>query len=152
MIRKKYADYEDLKKAKGELDQLKQGQMTEVERLKSDLEKSRKESEGLSAQLKTLTLTALKNKVAVECGIPLKMADRLSGETEEDLRKDAEAMKPFFRTQGAVGGGGVPGGANGNAEAGDDKGAYGRKLAQSALKTVNHSKKQFFEKSKNLRK
>lgn len=39
---------------------------------------------------------AVESKVARELGIPEGMAGRLSGETEEEIRKDAEGMAPFF--------------------------------------------------------
>ena len=38
----------------------------------------------------------LKNKIAHEKGIPLELAGRLIGTTEEELTKDAESMAGFF--------------------------------------------------------
>lgn len=38
----------------------------------------------------------MKNRIAHEKGIPLELASRLIGNTEEELTKDAEAMSAFF--------------------------------------------------------
>ena len=41
---------------------------------------------------------ALKQRIAQEKGIPAEMAARLSGETEKDIRTDADAMAAMIRT------------------------------------------------------
>ena len=46
----------------------------------------------LQKQNKTLQTTALKQRIAREKGIPSEMADRLSGETEKDIRADADTI------------------------------------------------------------
>lgn len=51
---------------------------------------------GLQAQIKNYEARSVKTRIAHEVGIPFELADRLSGETEDDIRKDAEAMKPFL--------------------------------------------------------
>ncbi len=47
----------------------------------------------LEAQLKAATLKALRAQVAAEAGLPPKLAARLQGETEADLRRDAEDLR-----------------------------------------------------------
>lgn len=42
--------------------------------------------------------TALKQKIAKEKGIPLEFAARLSGETEADIKADADSMAGLLRT------------------------------------------------------
>lgn len=73
----------------------------------AEIEKLKKDIEGLNGQLteKTSGLSALeekvrgyerasvKNKVAREAGLPWELADRLTGETEEEIRKDAESLR-----------------------------------------------------------
>lgn len=46
----------------------------------------------LTAENKSVKLTALKNKIAHEKGIPYELASRLSGETEEEIGKDADML------------------------------------------------------------
>jgi len=88
-ITAKYADYDDLKGKVASLE-------TQVNTLtgeKADLEKKVKGHE----------TTSVKMRIAQELGIPSAMAERLAGETEEDIRKDAESMATIFKTaQGAA--------------------------------------------------
>lgn len=50
---------------------------------------------GLEAKVKNYETASVKSRIAHEVGIPYELASKLSGETEEDIRKDAEALKPF---------------------------------------------------------
>ena len=50
---------------------------------------------GLEAKVKNYETASVKSRIAHEVGIPYELANKLSGETEEDIRKDAEALKPF---------------------------------------------------------
>ncbi len=52
----------------------------------------------LQKQVKGYETAALKQRIAREKRIPFEMADRLSGETEEDLRKDADTLFQFIRS------------------------------------------------------
>jgi len=51
-----------------------------------------KERDDLTAKNKAYEIAALRVKAATEKGLPLELADRLRGETEEELLKDAEAL------------------------------------------------------------
>ena len=76
------------------------------------------EAELLEAQrrLKELELNELRTKAAAKYQLPLEMAERLRGETLEELEKDAEELKaliPEAKSQGKLnatvpGGGGQP--------------------------------------------
>ncbi len=50
---------------------------------------------GLEAKVKSYETASVKSRIAHEVGIPYELANKLSGETEEEIRKDAEALKPF---------------------------------------------------------
>lgn len=50
----------------------------------------------LTNQVKTHEVNALKVKIAHEKGIPHEMALRLSGETEADIRSDADAISKYL--------------------------------------------------------
>lgn len=52
----------------------------------------------LQKQIKGHETAALKQRIAREKGIPFEMADRLSGETEKDIRSDADVVAGILRT------------------------------------------------------
>lgn len=103
--RAKYADYDTLKKRAGEADSLER-QLTAVN---GELEKLRAEAKGnadrYAAQDKTVAelteraakaeKSLLRRKVAEEEKLPAALADRLTGDTEEELRKDAKALGQY---------------------------------------------------------
>ena len=87
--REKYADYESIKAENGTL--------------KNQVTTLTGEKEALEKQVKGHATAAVKMRIAQELNIPTSMADRLTGETEEDIRKDAETMANIFKTaQGAA--------------------------------------------------
>jgi len=47
--------------------------------------------------IKEYKIKNLKYRIANENGIPLELASKLTGETEEDLKKDAETLSSFIR-------------------------------------------------------
>ena len=62
----------------------------EVTKLKTDMAESAK-------KLKTYEMDALKLAIAQESGIPISERGRLTGETEEEIRKDAEKFSKVFK-------------------------------------------------------
>lgn len=52
----------------------------------------------LQNQVKGYETSALKARIAREKNIPYELADRLSGETEADIRKDADNLSQFIRS------------------------------------------------------
>lgn len=92
---------------KTEKEALRKNILSHVGDKDAEIEKLKKDIEGLNGQLteKTTGLSALeekvkgyerasvKNKIAREAGLPWELADRLTGETEEEIRKDAESLK-----------------------------------------------------------
>lgn len=60
--------------------------LSEHDKVVSDLTKRAMDAEG----------KLLRNRIAHEKGIPLELASRLIGDSEEELTKDAEAMSAFF--------------------------------------------------------
>lgn len=55
----------------------------------------------LNKQVKNYETSSVKQRIAHETGIPYELASRLNGETEEDIRKDAEAMAKFVNKKAA---------------------------------------------------
>ncbi len=60
-----------------------------------------KQNQTLQAQNRKYETDSVKRKVANELGLDWGLADRLTGETEEDIRKDAENLKSLLGTTGA---------------------------------------------------
>lgn len=82
-VAKQYADYEDLKKQNETLKQ----QLADSKTSAADADKRIAE---LTTQIKGFETDALKLKVAQEIGVPLSLRDRLQGNTEDEIREDAQ--------------------------------------------------------------
>ena len=63
----------------------KEAEMTELQKLTAQLEKA-------NAELKAAQLADMRRTAAVEAGLPLVFADRLKGETPEELAEDAKKI------------------------------------------------------------
>lgn len=50
----------------------------------------------LQAKVKGYETGSVKTRIAHETGIPFELAERLSGDTEEEIRKDAETLSKFI--------------------------------------------------------
>ena len=89
---KKYADYDDIKGKNAEY--LKR--IAELEKQQGDLTKKYEgyDSQILDLQNKCKDYEAARKKtdIALEYGLPYSMASRLKGDTDEDIRKDAQDM------------------------------------------------------------
>lgn len=83
--RKLKAQLADLQLKAQELDALKEAQKTELERLTEQLNAER-------AQTGPLKNENLRLRVAIAKALPAELADRLRGETEEDLQADADKL------------------------------------------------------------
>lgn len=98
-ILQKYADYDTLKTRSGELEM----QLADARRAaQASAEKSANDDAQiaqLTEQVRGYERSALCQRVAHETGLPFEMADRLRGETEEDMRKDASALARFVVPQ-----------------------------------------------------
>lgn len=100
-IQRKYSDYDELKAKAAKLDELKQAELTELEKLQQQL--ADKDAEIMTArqQAETERLNALRLRVGQEVGLPPVLAARLQGADEAALKEDAEAVKAVLGTQQA---------------------------------------------------
>ena len=94
---KKYADYDDIK---GKNDEYVK-RIAELEKANSDLTTK---YEGYDSQLldlqnecKEYEAKKKKTDIALEYGLPYGMASRLIGDTDEDIRKDAQDMMAMMK-------------------------------------------------------
>ena len=65
-------------------------------------DKAKNDLTGLESKVKAYETASVKSRIAHELGIPYELANKLSGETEDEIRKDAEAMKPFISKKGTA--------------------------------------------------
>lgn len=87
--REKYAGFDEFKEKALKLDELE-------EQSKSELQKATEKAEKLEAQIQAMKkaeeVTAMKEKISQETGVPVSL---LNGDTEEGLKTQAEAIKAF---------------------------------------------------------
>lgn len=81
--RGKYADYEDLK--------------TQVSTLTTERDTVKQQLVDATAKITAYETNSVKMRIAKEKGIPEEMASRLTGETEEDIARDADTLAQIFR-------------------------------------------------------
>ena len=65
----------------------------DIEGLNGQLTEKTSGLSALEEKVKGYERASVKNKVAREAGLPWELADRLTGETEEEIRKDAESLR-----------------------------------------------------------
>lgn len=94
-ISEKYSDYEELKKRNEEYE----AQVCKLSEASKSFEDDKavfeKQISELSSKVKGYETASAKTRIALEAGLPYEMAGRLSGSTEEEIRKDAEVLARF---------------------------------------------------------
>ncbi len=85
-------DYDEIKE---ENEQLKQ-RIGELEGTVEELKGYKDQLTEKDNLIKEYELKNVKYRIAVEAGIPLALADRLSGKSEEEIKKDAESLASFI--------------------------------------------------------
>lgn len=91
--RNKFADYDTLKTSNADLQKA-------LDKARADAQTAAQASAQKIAELekqnKDYATAAVKTRIAAEFGIPDDIKDRLCGDTEEDIKKDAERLAPLF--------------------------------------------------------
>ena len=70
----------------------------DIENLQGQITTLTGERDAANAKVKGYETAAMKRRIAQEKGIPAEFADRLTGETEKDLKADADAMAGMLRS------------------------------------------------------
>lgn len=97
-----YADYNDIKTANAEYEK-QIAQLTEqVKGQSTQAEETAKIIADLEAKVNSYETASVKTRIAHETGLPYELATKLSGETEDDIRADAEKMAKLFKHQPAA--------------------------------------------------
>lgn len=107
--RAKYSDYETLKEKAAQFDKLqKQDYPGKIAALEAELQAAKETASGAEQRIAEANAKAgaaesglMKARVAYAHRIPLELSGKLSGETEEELAKDAENFAKFLQPQGA---------------------------------------------------
>lgn len=99
-VEEKYKDYDDLKNKVSDYE-------TQIENFKNEKSTLENEKEALQKNVDTANITNIKYRVAVAEGIPINLAERLNGTTEEEIKKDAENFSKF-KHEAPLGGSGEP--------------------------------------------
>ena len=84
-------DYEELKETNATLEEQLSGLQKELETSQEQLGSI----DDLKKEVETYKLKDLKTNIAIQAGIPLELAGRLSGENEEEIKADAEKIAGF---------------------------------------------------------
>lgn len=102
-LAEKYKDY----KSPDDVEAMKADYDKQIKAAQDSLKEAQEKLKGHDTEVSELTKRAelaekslLKSKVAIAAKLPIEMADRLVGDTEEDLKKDAETLSGFMGTQG----------------------------------------------------
>lgn len=103
-LRKENADHRKAKQsAESAAQQAETARLAEQGEFKKLYEEATRQLTELQSQLKASQVQALRSKVASELGIPPQLAERLRGETEEEMKQDAESLKAVIPTPSASG-------------------------------------------------
>lgn len=87
----KPTDYEELKETNSTLEQ----QLTDLQTTLDTHQDELNSVDDLKKEVETYKLNDLKTNIANQAGIPLELAGRLSGATEDEIKADAEKMAGF---------------------------------------------------------
>lgn len=96
-IESQYKDYEAVKKEKEDLEQQVTALNTTITEANDKYANYDKELLGLNAKIAEYETANMKTRVALKYGIPYDLANRLVGEDEEAITKDAEKLASLVK-------------------------------------------------------
>lgn len=95
-LSEKYSDYDELKKKNAEYE----AQVSKLSEANKTFETKTaeydKQINELNSKIKGYETASAKTRIALATGLPYEMAERLSGTTEEEIKKDAETLAKFM--------------------------------------------------------
>lgn len=95
--KEKYADYDQLKTRVGELEKENGVLKSAAESSKASAADYDKQIADLQGQVKAFESKDLRLRVAVASGLPIELADRLTGDDEQAIKADAERFASFMK-------------------------------------------------------
>ena len=118
---------EKITKLEGELE----ASVSKANALSEKLQGHESEVAALNAKIASYELQGLKHQIAHDNGLPYELAGRLKGETEEEIKADAESLKQFVGQQSKAA---APPLATAEIAPGDETKAQYKKLANELAK------------------
>lgn len=89
-IESRYQGFDELRTKAEQYDQIQAENQTEAQRLQAEREAALQQAAEAAARADAAEKAALRQRVAIEEGLPPKFASRLTGDTEDELRADAK--------------------------------------------------------------
>lgn len=94
--RKKFADYDEIKKKNTEYEETIATMTKAAEESSKKYANYEKEKQEMQGKLKGYETNSVKMRIAHEYNIPFELANRLSGENEEDIKNDAQTLSKYL--------------------------------------------------------
>lgn len=104
----KYADYDSIKTQNDDLAKQIADLTSQIKAKDETINGDKTIVDDLKAKIKDYETRSVKTRIAHEVGLPYQLADKLAGEDEAAIRKDAEAMASFIKKPAAPLGGVEP--------------------------------------------
>lgn len=98
-ITKQYADYDSMKTQLQQLTEAKDAYESSSQENANKIKTLSEDLAAANAKIKGYEVASLKTSAALAAGIPMEFADRLSGETKEDIEKDAASVAKLFKAR-----------------------------------------------------
>lgn len=98
-ITKQFADYEDVKTQLQKLTEAKAAYETSAKENADQIKNLNDQLSAANDRIKGFEVANLKTSAALAAGLPMEFADRLSGETKEDIEKDAASVAKLFKAR-----------------------------------------------------
>lgn len=98
----KYKDYEDIKKQNADYAAQVGDLQKQLQEQTEKIEGRNAEVDALNAKVQAFESSSLKTRIALEVGLPYKMAERLTGDDEAAIRQDAEMMVKLMGSRNTV--------------------------------------------------
>ena len=96
-VKEKYADYDQLKSRNEELTAENSALQTTVSETSEKVKGFDQEKADMMAKISGFETANLRTKIALKNGLPIDLADRLQGDNEEAITKDAERLSGFIK-------------------------------------------------------
>lgn len=93
----KYSDYEKVKKENTDYSKSLAKANKDIEELNKKVTGFESQIAEKDARIKTYESDSVKTRICLEKGLPIEMASRLTGETEEEISKDADSFTALFK-------------------------------------------------------
>ena len=98
-LKEQYADYDALKKFSDEGKSQMASLEEQVEKYKAASASYEQSIKDKDAEIAKYARAAAKTNIAIETGLPIELANRLTGDTEEELKADAKKLLALVGTR-----------------------------------------------------